>query len=129
MAIRHNLPSVKTLRTIAYERAKELRQVLELTERSKLEELLKTDLYPVTRDWYRQCYHPMSFQTAKLSIASEIIPATYGVEYQSAGKGKQSPAFEYCNAGDSYRATLMYVSGRGYKVMCWGDLVERGNYE
>lgn len=124
----HNLPSIKTLKTIVPERARELRAVLETTKRSEVEALLESGKYPVTDAWYRQCYHPLEFQTTKLSIAGEII-GTYGVEYIPAGKGRRSPAIEYCNAGDAYTATLMYVSGKGYRVGCWGDIVERGSYE
>jgi len=123
-----NLPSVKTLATIAHERAKELRSVLELTKRSELEALLDSGKYPVTAKWYWQCYNPMAFGTAKLSIADEILN-THGVEYIQAGHGAKSPAIEYCNAGDTYAATLMYVAGKGYRVGCWGDIVERGNYD
>ncbi len=119
------LPSIKTLKIIAHERAAELRQVLEVSTRVELEALL--DKYPVTAAWYRSCYHPMAFGTAKLSIASEITEC-YGVEYIPAGRGHKSPAIEYCNAGDTYAATLMYVSGRGYRVGCYGDIVERGEY-
>ncbi len=131
-----NLPSVKTLATIANERARELRKVLEITKRSELEALLELPAdgggefsirYPVTRAWYRSCLNPMGFTTAKLSIAGEII-GTYGVEYIERGSNAKSPCIEYCNAGDTYAATLMYVSGKGYRVGCWGDIVERGNY-
>lgn len=125
--MRSNLPSVKTLATIAHERARELRAVLEVTKRSDLETLLASGKYPVTDEWYRRCLHPMSFGTAKLSIADEILN-TSGVEYIPAGSNAKSPAIEYCNAGDTYASTLMYVSGRGYRVGCWGDIVERGNY-
>jgi hypothetical protein len=122
-----NLPSVKTLKTIAGERALELRKVLEITKRSELEALLETGKYPITLDWYRQCYHPMAFGTAKLSIADEILN-THGVEYITPGSNAKSPAIEYCNTGDTYQTTLMYVSGKGYRVGCWGDIVELGNY-
>ncbi len=135
-AMQSNLPSVKTLATIAGERAIELRAVLEITERSELEALLELPAdgggefsikYPVTRAWYRSCYHPMDFGLAKLSIASEIT-GCYGVETIAAGSNARSPRIEYCNAGDPYATTLMYVSGRGYVVGCWGDIVEKGNY-
>lgn len=121
------IPSIKALTTIAHERARELRKVLEITKRSELETLLDTGKYPVTQSWYRSCYHPMAFVTAKLSIASEITEC-HGVEYIPAGSNARSPAIEYCNAGDAYVSTLMYVSGRGYRVGCWGDIVERGVY-
>lgn len=126
--MRHNLPSVKTLSPIAGERAKELRSILEIANRSELEVAISTGKYPVTDSWYRKCFSPMQFQTAKLSIASEITEC-HGVEYIPAGHSEKSPAIEYCNAGDTYAATLMYVSGRGYKVGCCGDIVEKGEYD
>jgi hypothetical protein len=52
---------------------------------------------------------------------------TYGVEYIARGSNAKSPAIEYCNAGDTYTPTLMFVRGN-YVVGCWGDIVERGNY-
>jgi hypothetical protein len=120
------VPSIKQLETIAAERAAELRAILEITKRDALEAALDSGKYPVTANIYQSCYHPLELRTTKLSIASEIIGG-YGVEYIPAGRGKRSPSIEYVNAGDSYAATLMRVNG-DYKVGCWGDIVERGNY-
>jgi len=53
---------------------------------------------------------------------------TFGVEYIPAGKGRRSPAILYCNAGDTYDTTVLKINGR-FSVGCWGDIVERGNYE
>lgn len=58
----------------------------------------------------------------------DIIIRTCGVEYQPAGRNSKSPAFYYCNAGDTYATTVLKVDGR-FRVGCWGDIVERGNYE
>jgi hypothetical protein len=52
---------------------------------------------------------------------------THGVEYTPAGRNAKSPAIYYCNAGDTYACTVLKVRGR-FRVGCWGDLVERGNY-
>lgn len=52
---------------------------------------------------------------------------TYGVEYTPAGTNRKSPAFYYCNTGDTYATTVLKVNGR-FRVGCWGDIVERGNY-
>ena len=120
------LPSIKTLRTIAGDRAAELRRALECN-RAALESLLDSGNYPVTAAWYRDCHHPMPLNTTKLSIASEITGAC-GVEYIPAGRGAKSPSIEYANAGDTYAKTLMWTGGR-YRVGCWGDIVERGNYD
>lgn len=127
-----NRPSVKTLSAIAGDRAKELRAVLEIIHRCDLETLLeRTDnevlRYPVTRTWYRSRHHPMDFTRAKMSIASEIIGGC-GVEGIDAGKGVRSPRVEYVNMGDAYTRTLLYVYGKGYRVGCWGGIVERGDY-
>jgi hypothetical protein len=124
---RANLPSIKTLREIANERARELRKVLATTSRRELETLLDSGKYPITRKWYYQCYNPMSMQCAKLSIASEITEC-HGVEYIEQGSNDKSPSIEYVNAGDPYVPTLMWTRGR-YVVGCWGDIVERGNYD
>ena len=122
-----NIPSTTKLQTIAGERAEELRAILSIANRDELESALNTGKYPVTRSWYESCYHPLELRTTKLSIASEIM-GCYGVEYIPAGKGKRSPSIEYVNAGDGYIPTLMRVNG-DYKVGCWGDIVERGNYQ
>ena len=126
MAYKFNLPTIKTLRTIAGDRAAELRRVLECN-RAALETLLDSGKYPVTAEWYKRCYHPMPLNTAKLSIASEITECC-GVEYIPAGHNAKSPSIEYVNTGDPYVTTIMWTGGR-YKVGCWGDIVERGNYD
>lgn len=56
------------------------------------------------------------------------ILGTFGVEYIPAGRNAKSPAIYYCNAGDTYTTTVLKVNGR-FIVGCWGDIVERGNYE
>jgi hypothetical protein len=65
---------------------------------------------------------------SKLQRIDRIL-RTYGVEYIPAGHNAKSPGIHYCNAGDTYATTLMYVCGHGYRVGCWGDIVERGNYD
>lgn len=126
MAYSVTLPTIKTLRTIAGDRAAELRRVLECN-RAALETLLDSGKYPVTAAWYKSCYHPLDVSTTKLSIASEITEC-HGVEYIRSGRGAKSPSIEYVNTGDSYAPTLMWTGGR-YRVGCWGDIVERGNHD
>lgn len=53
---------------------------------------------------------------------------THGVEYIPHGHNAKSPSIEYCNAGDAYKTTVMFVAG-AYRVGSWGDIVERGNYD
>ena len=56
------------------------------------------------------------------------VLGTFGVEYIPHGHGMKSPAIEYCNTGDPYNATVMHIRDR-YVIGCWGDWVERGNYD
>lgn len=129
------LPSIKTLEGIAGDRAAELREVLGITTRTQLEAKLEAvdsrgiDLYPVTKNWYQSCYHPLEIERAKMGIADEIIGG-HGVEYVSGGKDrKRSPGFDYVNVGDPYIATLCKLEhGGAYRVCGYGDIVERGNY-
>lgn len=121
-----NYPSINALRAIAGERAGELRAVLE-SNRATLESMLDSGKYPTTASWYAGCFNPLPLNTVKLSMASEIT-GDCGVEYIPAGKGSKSPSIEYVNTGDPYRATIMWTRGR-YRVGCWGDVVERGNYQ
>jgi len=102
-----NLPSVKTLEPITRDReaAKKVRRLLEGIR-----------LGPIT--------------TALMRIDQEdLIPRGYGVETIRRGEGKKSPGIHYINRGDPYVSTLMYIEGLGFRVGCWGDIVERGKYK
>lgn len=128
---RGNLPSVKTLQRVADgpREARLIRKILEAPHREALEDILgATDAFPVTRNWYNRCYHPMDLRTMRLSMANELIQRGFGVEKIDGGGRADSPAIEYVNTGDGYRETLMYVHHRGWRVGCWADIVERGKY-
>lgn len=77
---------------------------------------------------YAYC-HPSFLVRDTLLAVEAAFPdlGTFGVEGIEAGKGSRSPAIDYLNTGDSYELTLLHVRGR-YRVGCWGDYVERGNY-
>ncbi len=64
---------------------------------------------------------------AALDAIDKII-GTHGVEYIAAGHNKKSPAIAYCNAGDPYYSTVLFVNGR-FAVCGWGAIVEGGNYD
>jgi len=51
-----------------------------------------------------------------------------GVERIDEGSNQRSPAIDYVNMGDTYDTTVLVVRGR-FRVGCWGDIVERGNYD
>lgn len=96
------LPSVKTLMSIGITRdtAKAIRAILERE----------------------------SVPRYALMLCSELLTAAYGVEHIAKGHNAKSPAIAYCNMGDTYTTTLMLVRGN-FRVRCWGDIVERGNYD
>lgn len=58
----------------------------------------------------------------------DSILGTHGVEHIPAGHNSKSPAITYCNTGDTYGTTVMLINGR-FRIGCWGDIVERGNYD
>lgn len=126
-------PSIKTLQTIcdSREQATKLRRIIDHTlvipssyDGDFLESIRSQ--YPVTQAWLRSCYHWPSRHHIRMTLADECLK-TCGVEYIPAGTGSKSPVIEYCNTGDPYASTLIFVRGR-YRVGCWGDIVERGNY-
>lgn len=51
-----------------------------------------------------------------------------GVECIPEGHNSKSPAIEYCNTGDTYDPTMMFING-SFRIGCWGDIVERGHYD
>jgi len=60
----------------------------------------------------------------------DIVLGTHGVEYIERGSNERSPAFYYCNTGDTYNVTVLRFPLTGlFRVGCWGDIVERGNYQ
>jgi hypothetical protein len=110
-----NKPSVKTLRTIAGDRAQELRDLLDGVN--------KTREYESVRAWESQCYHKPSYIERVLCAANEIISG-YGVECLVDSDGQAR--WEYINMGDTYAATLLYNRETGqFTVGTWGDIVER----
>ena len=58
----------------------------------------------------------------------DAVLGTFGVEYIPKGHNDRSPAIYYCNAGDTYAWTVLKVNGQ-FRVGCWGDIVERGDYD
>ena len=69
-----------------------------------------------------------SLSPADRLAAIDLLIGTHGVEYISAGHNKKSPAIAYCNAGDPYYSTVLYVNGH-FMVCGWGAFVEGGNYD
>lgn len=129
------IPSKKTLAAItSYPR--ELRQLLEIRTAEGLIKLLDAKSKPFGKrsvfEGFKHCSHQYQFisrsqfHELKMLMADELCE-TCGVEYIPRGSNSKSPSIEYLNAGDTYTTTLLWTRG-SYRVGCWGDIVERGNY-
>ena len=108
-----NLPSIKTLRAVFGDKAREARRILEMN-RAELEAL------PAGAARLRECYHPPKTYDLRLHCL-DALGESFGVE------GFQLRTGEFCdylNTGDTYAPTLLRVNGR-YRVGCWGDIAER----
>jgi hypothetical protein len=111
------LPSVRTLRAVFGDQAKQARAILEMT-REQLEAL------PAGQSRVRECYNPPATSDIRLTCL-DALGETYGVE---AFQVRDGTWCEYLNVGDPYRTTLLRLRGR-YRVACWGDIVEREGAE
>ena len=107
------LPSIRTLREVFGDRAREARRVLEMN-RSQLEAL------PYCAARLRDFYHPPRVWELRM-MALDFLAGTYGVE---AFQTRDGSWCEYLNAGDTYAPTLLRFRGN-YRVGCWGDIAER----
>jgi hypothetical protein len=117
-------PSIKTLCQIADvtpEQAREIRAIMAGPGRVLV-------AYPGASDRH-DARHVDGEWKAPLTRMERIdrVLGTFGVEHVDHGRNAKSPAFCYCNAGDPYTTTLLFVGG-AFRVGNWGAYVERGNY-
>ena len=121
-----NLPSIDTImliKDVTRESAVKVRAILKLRNLDAV-----CDLSPEADKYVRACFHTPPLQLVKLTAIDAII-GTYGVEsIVPRVRTFRSPIIEYCNTGDSYALTVMWLNGR-YSVGSRGDIVERGNYD
>lgn len=106
------LPSVRTLRAVFGDDAKQARRILEMS-RHELESL------PAGAARVAECYNPPATSDIRLTCLNALA-GTHGVEAFDTRHG----VCEYLNAGDTYVATLVRFRGR-YRVTTWGDIAER----
>lgn len=116
----NRLPSVKTLSYCFGSRAAAARELLEGKR--------KTTDYESVRELNKTCYCVPDYKQMLMTALNEI-GGFHGVEYIRHGSNKKSPSIEYLNAGDTYSCTFMIIDGKRLRIGCWGDIVERGNYE
>lgn len=110
---RYPLPSVRTLRPVFGDNAKQARAILEMSRR-ELEQL------PAGAARVAECYHPPATSDLRLTCL-DAIAGTHGVESFECRDGS---VCDYLNAGDTYALTLVRFRGR-YRVTTWGDIAER----
>ena len=121
-----NYPSVKTLRTIAGDRAKELRGIIDCTtDSATLAERFDPETpLPIGGN-------PDSDDAFRLECAAQILADQVGAYGTACINGESFRGYwgeavaAYVNRGDTYDTTLLLDvrSGRWY-VTSWGDWVE-----
>lgn len=84
------------------------------------------DLYPPARDIAREWHTRPRLRELKRAAVNQA-GGFHGVEYLGIYRPSGEHAF-YCNAGDPYAATLVFI-GRRLIVGDWGTLVERNQIE
>lgn len=105
-------PSIKSLRILFGENAKQAKALLTMT-RAQLE---RTDV-GVAR--VAECYHPPTTQDIRMECLN-ALGDFHGVEAFDTPKGECM----YLNAGDTYTPTLVRFGG-SYRIACWGDIAEK----
>lgn len=111
--MKHRLPSVRTLRAVFGDNAKQARKVLEMS----FIDLCGT-LHGAAR--IAECHHTPSVSDVRLHVL-DALGETHGVEAFQVDDGGWC---QYLNAGDPYVPTLIRFRGR-CRVACWGDIVEK----
>lgn len=109
---RKPLPSVRTLRAVFGDNAKQARKVLEMS----FLELCDT-VHGAAR--VAECHHYPTVSDVRMHVL-DALAGTHGVESFDTRAGR----CEYLNTGDTYTATLIRFRGR-YRVASWGDIAER----
>lgn len=83
------------------------------------------EVSPACAAWVRQCYHRPSRHERVMCAADELME-THGVEAIFRPDSETEPHLSYCNMGDPYLLTLVYLHETGrYVVASYGDEVER----
>jgi hypothetical protein len=108
-----NLPSIKTLRQVFGDKAREARAILEMN-RAQLEAL------PAGAARVAECFHAPSTADVRMHCL-DALGESSGVE--SFGPLRDGSRCTYLNTGDTYTPTLLRACGR-YRVACWGDVAE-----
>lgn len=122
---------VEAFRDLDRKQADLIRRIAHATDdRHALASLIEREC-PDTHAYARWCYNdPFDSQIWRVTMAMHAIDrvlGTHGVEGLGPPRsGDYAPPFEYCNAGDTYAATLIYTRATDtLRIGCWGDIVEK----
>ena len=107
------IPSVRTLRAVFGDQARQARAILEMS-RAELETL------PAGAARVAECYNPPATSDLRMTCL-DALAGTHGV---GGFETRRNGWCEYLNAGDTYAITLVRYRGR-YLVTTWGDIAER----
>lgn len=107
-------PSIKKLREIFGENAKEAKSILRMS-REELEEL------PACIARIRECWHPPKTYDLRMHALNALDNGFFGVEAFQLRDGSWC---DYLNSGDTYSPTLVRFRGNYYVTTC-GDIAER----
>src|SRR5262245_24091321 len=121
------VPSRQTLATAFPELTREKIALLRAIMKGTAPKICKGCRGDMPSDRICRYYHDGQCRYSRMDRI-DVVLGTHGVEYVPAGHNAKSPAFYYCNAGDTYATTIIKVRGR-FRVGCWGVIVERGNYD
>ena len=126
-------PSTKSLlnafRDLDRKRANLIRRIAHaVDDREKLAAIIAREC-PDTHAYARSCYNdPYASHMWRVTMALHAIDralGTYGVESLGPRDTMDPPPYEYCNAGDTYSATLIYKRDTDtIRIGSWGDIVE-----
>lgn len=114
--------TIRELTTITddAEEAKRLKYILEILDWDTL--LLEVDKSFHVSKYYHTCYSRPPMYYLKMLLANEML-GTHGVESILPDEDYAGPTIDYCNTGDAYETTLLYVKGK-FVVGDWGSIVE-----
>lgn len=85
------------------------------------------ETHAYVRSLYSSPYRSQIWRVTVVMHAIDRVLGTYGVEGLGPQRsGDYAPAYEYCNAGDTYSTTLIYTRDTDtIRIGCWGDIVEK----
>jgi len=95
------------------------------TVRGLIKGTVDPETVEATDRWIRQCYYRPSDAELVMHAVDATI-GTHGVESLGPTIDRRfTPAFSYCNAGDTYASTVIRNNRIGsYFVGCWGTVAE-----